>query len=41
MAEIAESAREGLPALAIRTGLQVMTAMFEEDVTRLCCELAW
>jgi putative transposase len=36
MAEIAESAREGLLALAVSTGLQVMTAMFEEDVTRLC-----
>jgi putative transposase len=36
MAEIAGSAREGLLALAVRTGLQVMTAMFEEDVTRLC-----
>ncbi len=36
MAEIAESAREGLLALAVGTGLQVMTAMFEEDVTGLC-----
>ncbi len=36
MAEIAESAREGLLALAVSTGLQVMTAMFEEDVTALC-----
>jgi putative transposase len=36
MAEIAGSAREGLLALAVRTGLQVMAAMFEEDVTRLC-----
>jgi len=36
MAEIAESAKEGLLALAVSTGLQVMTAMFEEDVTRLC-----
>jgi len=36
MTEIAESAREGLLALAVGTGLQVMTAMFEEDVTRLC-----
>ncbi len=33
MAEIAESAREGLLALAVSTGLQVMTAMFDEDVT--------
>jgi putative transposase len=36
MAEIAESAREGLLALAVSTGLQVMTAMFAEDVERLC-----
>jgi transposase-like protein len=36
MAEIAESAREGLLALAVGTGLQVMAAMFDEDVTRLC-----
>ncbi len=36
MAEIAESAREGLLALAVGTGLQVMTAMFAEDATRLC-----
>jgi putative transposase len=36
MAEIAESAREGLLALAVSTGLQVMTAMFAEDVGRLC-----
>jgi hypothetical protein len=38
MAEIAESAKEGLLALALAvgTGLQVMAAMFDEDVTRLC-----
>ena len=36
MAEIAESAREGLLALAVGTGLQVMTAMFDEDATQLC-----
>jgi len=36
MAEIAESAREGLLALAVGTGLQVMTAMFGEDAERLC-----
>src|SRR5690349_9541592 len=36
MAEIAVAAREGLLALAVSTGLQVMTAMFDEDVTRLC-----
>ena len=36
MAEIAESAREGLLALAVGTGLQVMAAMFDEDAERLC-----
>jgi putative transposase len=36
MAGIAESAKEGLLALAVGTGLQVMAAMFDEDVTRLC-----
>jgi transposase-like protein len=36
MAEIAESAKEGLLALAVGTGMQVMAAMFDEDVTRLC-----
>src|SRR5258708_35462977 len=36
MAEIAESAKEGLLALAVGTGLQVMTAMFSEDAQRLC-----
>jgi putative transposase len=36
MAEIAESAKEGLLALAVSTGLQVMTAMFDEDMSRLC-----
>jgi putative transposase len=36
MTEIAESAREGLLALAVGTGLQVMAAMFGEDATRLC-----
>jgi putative transposase len=36
LAEIAESAKEGLLALAVGTGLQVMAAIFEEDVTRLC-----
>jgi putative transposase len=36
MAEIAGAAREGLLALAVSTGLQVMAAMFEEDVARLC-----
>ena len=36
MAEIAESAREGLLALAVGTGLQVMASMFDEDAARLC-----
>jgi putative transposase len=36
MAEVAESAKEGLLALAVGTGMQVMAAMFAEDVTRLC-----
>jgi putative transposase len=36
MTEIAGAAREGLLALAVGTGLQVMAAMFEEDVTQLC-----
>ena len=36
MAGIAESAKEGLLALAVGTGLQVMAAMFAEDAARLC-----
>jgi hypothetical protein len=36
LAEIAASAQEGLLALAVGTGLQVMEAMFAEDVKRLC-----
>lgn len=36
MAEIAESAKEGLLALAVGTGLQVMAAVFGEDAERLC-----
>ena len=36
MAGIAGAAKEGLLALAVGTGLQVMAAMFDEDVTRLC-----
>src|SRR5689334_1767948 len=36
MAEIAGAAKEGLLALAVGTGLQVMAAMLAEDVTRLC-----
>jgi len=33
---IAESAKEGLLALAAGTGLQVMAAMFAKDADRLC-----
>jgi transposase-like protein len=36
MAEIAGAAREGLLALAVSTGLQVMAAMFDQDVMALC-----
>ena len=36
VAEIAGAAKEGLLALAVGTGLQVMTAMFSEDAARLC-----
>jgi hypothetical protein len=36
MTEIAESAKEGLLALAVGTGIQVMAAMFSEDTERLC-----
>ena len=36
LAEIAASAKEGLLALAVGTGLQVMEAMFASDVERLC-----
>jgi putative transposase len=36
MTEIAGSVREGLLALAVGAGLQVMAAMFDEDVTGLC-----
>jgi putative transposase len=36
MAGIAESAKVGLLALAVGTGLQVMAAMFGEDAERLC-----
>ncbi len=36
MAEIAESAKEGLLAVAVGTGLQVLAAMFGEDADRLC-----
>jgi len=36
LAEIAASAKEGLLALAVGTGLKVMEAMFAEDVAGLC-----
>jgi putative transposase len=36
MAEIAGAAKEGLLALAVGTGLQVMAAMFAGDAERLC-----
>ena len=36
MAEIAESAKEGLLALAVGTGLQGMAALFGVDAARLC-----
>jgi hypothetical protein len=36
MGEIAGAAKEGLLALAVGTGLQVMAAMFDEDVAQLC-----
>jgi hypothetical protein len=36
LVEIAASAREGLLVLAVGTGMQVMEAMFAEDVERLC-----
>jgi hypothetical protein len=36
MSEIADSAREGLLALTVGTGLQLMGAMFDGDVTGLC-----
>jgi putative transposase len=36
MAEIAGAAKEGLLALAVGTGLQVMAAMFSEDAEWLC-----
>ncbi len=35
MAEVAADMREGLLALAVGTGLQVMTALMEADVTAL------
>jgi putative transposase len=36
VAEIAESAKEGLLAVAVGAGLQVMSAMFGEDATAWC-----
>ena len=36
MAELAGELREGLLALAVGAGLQVMAAMMEDDVTALC-----
>lgn len=36
MADLAETLREGLLAVAVGTGLQVMRALMEEDVTGLC-----
>ena len=36
LAEIAEDMREGLLALAVGAGLQVMTAIMEEDVSAVC-----
>lgn len=36
MAELADSVREGLLALAVAAGLQVMQALMAEDVTALC-----
>ena len=36
LAELAGEMREGLLALAVGTGLQVMAAMMEADVTAVC-----
>lgn len=36
LAELAGAAKEGLLALAVGTGLQVLDAMLAEDVTTLC-----
>lgn len=36
LAEAIESAKEGLLALAVGTGLQVMQTMFDDDVEQLC-----
>jgi hypothetical protein len=34
--QIAESAKEGLLALGVSTGLRDMTVMFDQDMTALC-----
>jgi hypothetical protein len=36
LGELAGELREGLLALAVGTGLQVMAALMEEDVTAVC-----
>ena len=36
VAELAEDLREGLLALAVGAGLQVMTALMEQDVAAVC-----
>ena len=36
LGELAGAAREGLLALAVGTGLQVMTQLMEADVTAMC-----
>jgi hypothetical protein len=36
MAELAELLREGLLAVAVGAGLQVMAALMEEDVVGVC-----
>ena len=36
MGEIAEDMREGLLALAVGAGLQVMASLMEADVTKVC-----
>jgi putative transposase len=36
LGEVVESAKEGILALAVGTGLKVMEAMFAEDTDRLC-----
>jgi len=36
LAELAGAAKEGLLALAVATGLQVMHTIMQEDVTTIC-----